>query len=173
MHDLSGPAVVQGEVEAGTGAPVELVERATGKVTTADVDRASGRFRAVVPQGQYRIQNGTASTSLTVLSAGSYQIDLRRKTAIDLAVSSQEVGSGQIALRLSAKGEGVHSFMVRVENLELSESGKMPLDLGGGSTRQLSWHARVLDRSSPWVAVLFEEGSLDQHLELTGIATTK
>jgi hypothetical protein len=173
MQDLSGPAVVQGIVEANTDAPVELVERKRGTITTAVLDRANGRFRAVVPQGQYTIQNGAASTSLTALSAGSYQVDLRQKTAVELAASSPEVNSKQITLQLSVKGAGVHSFTVRVDNLELSEPSSMQVDLGGRSTHQLSWHARVLDSSSPWVAVLFEAGSLRQHLELTGVAGTK
>jgi hypothetical protein len=173
MQDLSGPAVVRGIAEAGTDTPVELVERKTGKITIAYVDPTTGSFRAVVAEGHYRVQNGAVSTSLTALSAGLYEVDLRKKAAVELTVSSREVDSKQIVLQLSAKGEGVHSFTVRVNNLELSERGSVQVDFGGRSTRQLNWHARVLDTSSPWVAVLFEEGSLRQHLELTGIAGTK
>jgi hypothetical protein len=65
MQDLSGPAVVEGIVDAGTNQPVQFIDRKTGKITTATPDPAKGSFRVVLPQGHYTVQAGTARTSLT------------------------------------------------------------------------------------------------------------
>jgi Glycosyl hydrolase family 9/Cellulase N-terminal ig-like domain len=173
MHDLSGPAVVEGVVDAGTNDPVQFANRKTRRITTATLDPTKGTFRAVLPQGQYTVQAGTAHTSLTALSAGSYQLDLRQDKAVDLTVESKTINSKEIILQLSAEGAGTHTFTAKVDNLELMEPGTVQVELGHHSTHQISWHARVIDTASPWVAVVLQDGSLNQHRELTGVAGTK
>jgi len=173
MGDLSGPAVVRGVVDTSSSAPVRLVNRATGKVIAATVNRADGTFRAVVPQGQYTVESGPVRTSLTTLSAGSYQLDLRRDKAVDFSVSSKSLASNGILLQVSAEGMGAHTFTARVNNLELIGPNTKPVDLGEHHKSEITWHARVIDPASPWVAVVLPDGQLNQHQELMGIAARK
>jgi hypothetical protein len=170
MQDLSGPAVVRGIVDPTANAPVRFIDRKTGKVTNASVDQARGTFRAVIPQGEYTVEQGTVRTSLRALSAGSYQLDLRKSNAVDFTVSSKELPSHEVQLQLSAEGTGAHTFTARVDNLELLGPSAKSADLGQHSHRDIIWHARVIDPASPWVAVLLPDGQLNQRRELTGVS---
>jgi hypothetical protein len=173
MRDLSGPAVVEGVVDPGISEPVQFVDRKTGKSTSATLDSTKGTFRAAIPQGQYTVQAGAAHSSLTALSAGNYQLDLRLDKAVAFTVESREAKSNEILLQVSAEGAGVHTFTAKVDNLEIIGPSTVQVDLGQHTTRQISWQARVIDTTSPWVAVLLPDGSISQHQELTGIAGTK
>jgi hypothetical protein len=173
MGDLSGPAVVQGVVDAGTNEPVQFVDRKTGKITSATPDSTKGTFRAAIPQGQYTVQVGSAHTSLTALSAGSYQLDLRQAKAVAFTVESKSVNSTEVLLQLSAEGAGAHTFTAKVDNLELLGPHTAQVDLGRHGTHEISWRARIIDTASPWVAVVLQDGSLSQHRELTGVAAEK
>ncbi|MHB1957642.1 MAG: glycoside hydrolase family 9 protein [Acidobacteriaceae bacterium] len=170
MRDLSGPAVVRGVVDTPASAPVRFIEQKTGKTIIATVDRANGTFRAAIPQGQYTVEQGTVRASLTALSAGSYQLDLRREKAVDFSVTSKELPAHEAQLQLSAEGTGVHTFTVRVDNLELLGPNTKPVDFGQRGKREIRWRARIIDPASPWVAVLLPDGKLNRHQELTGIA---
>ena len=169
MGDLSGPAVVRGIVDTASTASVRFVNRETGKVTDATVNQADGTFRAVIPQGKYTVESGAARTSLTALSAGSYHLDLRRNKAVDFSVSSKGLATNEILLQVAAEGMGTHTFTARVNNLELIGPATQPVDLGERSRSEVTWHARVIDPASPWVAIVFSDGHLNQHEELTGI----
>jgi hypothetical protein len=173
MGDLSGPAVVRGMVETHSGASVRFVNRETGKSTDANINPTNGTFRAVVPQGQYTVESGAVRTSLTALSAGSYQLDLRRDKAVDFSVSSSELSSNEVLLQVAAQGGGTHTFTARVNNLELIGPDKRLIKLSEHSESKISWHARVLDPTSPWVAIVLPDGQLNLHQELTGIAVSK
>jgi hypothetical protein len=173
MQDLSGPAVVEGIVDANTNQPVKFIDRKTGKITTATPDPGKGSFRVVLPQARYTVQAGTARTSLTALSAGTYQLDLRQNKAVDFIVESKPVNSKEILLQLTAEGAGAHTFTAKVDNLDLVGPNTLQVDLGQHSKREISWRARVIDTASPWVAVMLQDGSLSQHRELTGVADTK
>jgi hypothetical protein len=171
MQDLSGPAIVEGVAEAGTGEPVQLVDRETGAVTKATLEPASGHFRAAVPQGRYTVQQGAVHTSLTVLSSGSYHVNLKRDTAVDFTADVTPATATELVLHLSAEGAGTHEFSVRADNLELSDPQNVKVELGGHSTREIRWRARVIDTRTPWVAVVLADGSMDQHKEITGVAS--
>ncbi len=173
MGDLSGPAVVRGVVDSNSTAPVRFVNRETGNVIAAAVNHANGTFRAVVPQGRYTVESGAARTSLTALSAGSYQLYLNRQKAVDFSVNSKGLASNEVLLQVSAKGLGSHTFTARVNNLELIGPDTKSVNLGEQSKSEITWHARVIDPVSPWVAVLFPDGQLDQHQEISGIAASK
>ncbi len=170
MRDLSGPAVVRGVLDTPASEPVRFIEQKTGKTTIATVDRADGTFRAAIPQGQYTVEQGTVRTSLTALSAGSYQLDLRQSKAVDFTASSKELPSHEVQLHLSAEGAGTHAFTARVDNLELLGPNTKLVDFGRHGKREIRWRARVVDPASPWVAVLLPDGKLNRHQELTGIA---
>jgi len=63
-----------------------------------------------------------------------------------------------------------NTFSVRANNLHLSSPESVSVDLGNHSSRTVAWHARVLDKSTAWVAVILRDGSLDGHAELSGVA---
>jgi hypothetical protein len=173
MNDLSGPAVVLGVIDSGISEPVRFVDRKTGKITTATQDSAKGSFRAVLPQGQYTVQSGTVRTSLAALSTGIYQLDLRRRNAVDFTVESKTVNATDIQLQLTAEGAGAHTFTAKVDNLDLTGPDTVKVDLGHHGPHEIIWHARVIDPASPWVAVVLQDGSISQHRELTGVAGAK
>jgi hypothetical protein len=170
MQDLSGPAIVEGTAEANDGEAVQLVNQKTRAVTNATVNAKTGLFRAEVPQGEYVLQQGGVHASITALSSGSYHVNLKRKSAVDIKVVFTPVDAADIIVHLSAEGAGAHAFSVRVDNLDLSDPQTVRVELGADGKRDVQWHARIIDARSPWVAVVLADGSMDQRREITGVA---
>ncbi len=169
MRDLSGPAMVRGVVDPGSAGTVELFNEETRNAVTARVG-VDGTFRANVPQGRYRISHGPAHTSLTALAGAAYSIDLRREHAVAFTTSSTAAGSGVVVLRAMVDGTGKHNFSVRADNLDISDPTTVSVDLGMQGRQVIAWHARVVNPSTPWVAVVLKDGTLSGHGELTGVA---
>jgi len=169
MRDLSGPAVVEGVAGAGSGEAVRLMNESSKEMVAAPVD-AQGRFRAVVAQGRYLVEHGDARTSVTALSGGVEQVDLRADRAVDFTVSADSSGSGALILHALVDGAGSHTFSIRTDNLALSGPKTVTVHLGAHGKQDIPWHARVLDASTPWVAVVLKDGSLRGHAELSGVA---
>jgi len=172
MQDLSGPAVVEGPI-APSATQVQLINTTTQAITSATIDPSTHTFRATIPQGRYAIHSGPTHTTLTALSAGQYTVDLRPTSAADFTVHSATPSSNEITITLTASGAGSHTFTLRADNLKLTEPVKEPststLTLKQ-SEQTHTWHAQILDPTTPWVAVILKDNSLDQHRELTGIA---
>jgi hypothetical protein len=166
MRDLSGPAVVRGVADPGSA--VEFLNEETHAVVSAPI-AADGAFRAAVPQGRYQVRRGPARTALTALAGGVYELDLRREHAAAFAVTSVPDGPGRIILRAVTQGTGKHILSVRIDNLNVSDPVTVPVDLGTQGKRVVTWHARVVDSSTPWVAVVMKDGALSDHAELSGI----
>jgi len=161
MEDLAGPAVVKGTVDAGSGEPVEFREKWTGVVTTVHPD-ASGAFRAVLSEGSYETNHGL---HLTVLPGGTYHLDLRLHSRLSFGIATeQRKDSGDVTLRVKVNGWGEHQFTIRTDNLEVRV---VNLRSRGSST--VEFHGRVMDRESPWVAVVVPDGVLAERKEATGI----
>jgi hypothetical protein len=169
MSDLSGPAIVRGVVDPGSADTVELLNAETHTEVRARI-AVDGTFRTNVPQGRYRITHGARHTSLTALAGGAYSVDLRREHAVGFTTSSAAAGSGVIALRAMVDGAGKHLFSVRADNLDISDPIAVAVDLGMPGRRVITWHARVVNPSTPWVAVVLKDGKLSGHGELTGVA---
>jgi len=169
MRDLSGPAVVRGIVDSGSRDAVRIIDESTHETVISPV-AADGTFRVGVPQGRYLIEDGSARTSLTALTGGVYQIDLRSKHAVMFTASSATTSSGEIIVRASVEGAGRHSLSIRTDNLTLSDPAIVSLDLGSHGKQTITWHARVGDASTPWVAIVLRDGSLNGHAELSGVA---
>ncbi len=170
MRDLSGSAVVHGTVDPGSTGTVELVNEETHATVTATV-AADGTFRALVPQGRYQISDGVARVSRTALAGGNADVDLRRNHADEFSASS-EAGTdpGSVTVQATVKGAGQHSFSIRADNLEIAEPTTISVDLGRQGSRTILWHAHIVDKSTPWVAVVLQDGSLNGHAELSGVA---
>jgi hypothetical protein len=169
MRDLSGSAILSGVVDAGGTGAVTLVNTATQENLTVPI-AADGRFRALIPQGRYRATYGEAHTSVVALAGGTASIDLRRGHAATFAASFESAGSDSIIMRATADGAGRHTLSVRSDNLDLSGLESVSIDLRNKGNRVVTWNARILDKSRPWVAVILLDGSLDGHAEFSGVA---
>lgn len=170
MRDLSGPAVLHGMVDPGSTGNVTLLNEDT-HATLAVPIAANGSFVAAVPQGRYRLRYGQSRTSVTALAGGIESVDLRREHAVTFSASAESgAESGAVILQATAEGAGRHAFSVRTDNLELSDPKVVSVDLGSQGHRVITWHARIVDKSTPWVAVVLRDGSLDGHAELSGAA---
>ncbi len=169
MRDLSGPAVVRGVADPGSAGTVEFLNEETHAVTAAPI-AADGSFRADVPQGRYQITHRSARTSLTALAGGVYTIDVRREHAAAFVASFAPDGPGTVVLRAIAQGAGKHVLSVRTDNLDVSDPTAVPVDLGTQGRQEITWHARIVDPSTPWVAVVLKDGALSDHAELSGVA---
>ncbi|HVT99774.1 MAG TPA: carboxypeptidase-like regulatory domain-containing protein, partial [Acidobacteriaceae bacterium] len=169
MRDLNGPAVLDGEVDPGSKGAVTILNEQSHATYTASI-APNGAFRATLPQGHYRITYGEARTSLTALVGGTYSVDLRRDHAVAFSALS-EPGSapGSIVLHATVHGAGQHTFSLRTDNLDISGAEIVSVDLGKQGSQVVSWRARVVDRSTPWVAVVLQDGLLRGHAELSGL----
>jgi hypothetical protein len=170
MHDLSGPAVVEGVADPAGRSPVQLVDEKTGHVLAAAWEGGPGRFRAVVPQGRYTVRQGAVYISLAALSAGSYRLDLRKGNAVETTARVQNGGSQDVIVQLEAEGAGLHRFTLRADNLQLSEPAEQEALLELGHKHAVIWHARVADTRTPWVGVIVQDGDVEKRIELTGVA---
>jgi hypothetical protein len=172
MRDLSGPAVVRGVVDPGSTGTVNLVNESNNNVTSASI-ASDGTFRVAVPQGRYFIEYRDARTSLTALDGGAYQTDMRTGHAVEFAASSRQANNGEVVISALIDGAGKHTFSIRTDNLGVSDAEIVPVDLGTHGKREITWHARVTDTTTPWVAVLLKDGSLSGHAELSGVSKTE
>lgn len=169
MRDLSGPAILSGVVDRGSTGTVTLLNTGTRGSLGVPI-AADGSFRATIPQGRYLATYGDANSSFVALSGGADSIDLRRGHAVSFSASSESAGPDSVILRASVEGAGRHTFAVRAENLDFSDPEAVSVDLGDRGSRIIAWHARILDKSTPWVAVVLRDGALDGHAELSGVA---
>jgi hypothetical protein len=168
MNDLSGPAIVRGVVDPGSKGSVHLINATSHQVFTAAI-APDATFRAAVPQGQYRVEYGTAATSLTVLAASTDAVDLRRAHAVAFRVASTVSGPADLVVHVSIEGAGRHTFSIRGWNLDVSDPTAAAVDLGAHGKQEIVWHVHVKDESTPWVAVVLKDGLLSGHAELSGV----
>jgi len=131
---------------------------------------APGHFRAVVPQGRYTVRQGAEHTSLAVLSAGSYPVDLRKGSAVETTARIQNEGPQNVIVQLEAEGTGPHRFALRADNLQLNEPAEQETRLEQGRKHAIIWHARIADVRTPWVGVIVQDGDVEKRIELTGVA---
>jgi hypothetical protein len=165
IQDLNGPAVVRGIADKDSHQPVEFRD-SHGSYTNAVTPR-EGTFRIALPQGQYTVHQGAMRTTLTVLSGGSYDIDLQRNKAVDYTATSAEA-RGDIFLRVKARGIGRHTFSIRADNLALKEPPQATATLNSDKDSEIVWHAHVISPETPWVAVIIADDAISNRRELTG-----
>ena len=172
MRDLSGPAVLDGIVDRAGAGSVTLLNEETRAALTAPV-ASDGTFRINLPQGRYEITYGGARTSLTALAGATDSVDLRRDHAVAFSASSvPDPDPASVILQATVEGAGRHTFSLRADNLDVSDPATVSVDLRSHGSRVIAWHARIVNRSSPWVAVVLQDGSIQGHAELTGVART-
>ncbi|HET7890593.1 MAG TPA: glycoside hydrolase family 9 protein [Candidatus Sulfotelmatobacter sp.] len=168
MEDISVPATVRVRANPAGHDPVEFRAQKNGELALAVASSRDGESNLHLPEGRYDVRQGSVDTSVTVLPGGFYDLDLRPDRVLDFKVTSQDSGHHEIVLRVSAEGAGRHTFALRSDNLTIKESRNQEINLSPGSVREVVWHANVVSTKTPWVAVIFPDGSLNERRELTG-----
>jgi hypothetical protein len=163
--DISGSAAVTGHA-AG-----EVVFRdvAGGRFTTVRPDRATGQFRARLPQGEYLVEARGRQTSLTLLPGGIYDLELRSDRNLVFHLEHRSAGDGRIEVKAIASGAGRHRLAIRADNLDLADNEK-EVDLARPGTQTISWQGRIRSKDTPWVVVVFPNGDLTSKRDLIGFA---
>jgi hypothetical protein len=170
MRDLAGPALIEGQAEAGVR-EVELRDVRTGRKESIGVDPATGSFRGMVPEGEYTLSANGREKALTLLPAGSYTVDLRPGRALDVKVISQTSPDGTVIITASLAGAGAHRVAVLADNLTLTQPERK-IELAAGTAQNVVWKAKLTSTQAPWVAVVYADDDLSQRIEATGSVKT-
>ena len=165
MTDLAGPALVEGQATSA----VEFKGTTYGQPVVVKPDLSSGRFRVMLPEGTYSVRCQREAQKRTFLPGASYTLDLRPGRVLDFLVNWEKSGTGEVTMKVSARGIGSHRFSIRTENLTLSETEKQ-LTLQAGEEGILTWRATIGSQDTPWVAVVVPDDDLSQRKELMGAA---
>jgi hypothetical protein len=162
MRDIAGPAMVTG---SGSNEPVEFREERSGAVTTVIPD--GGLFRAPLAAGRYTVSQGKAQAAVTALPGGVYHVDLKPGAWLRFESSASATASGDVVVRVTARGAGPHTFKLRTWNLSTADAAKQ-VELRPGDAPSLTWNAHIEDGTTPWVAVVVADDQLETKQELTG-----
>lgn len=165
MRDVAGPALLEGRTAPGTRT-VELVETTTSSTLTLDAG-ADGAFRAFVPAGEYVVRAARREARVSLLPGGTHRVDLRPGRWLDFTVDAQTSPNGEVTIRVAARGEGVHTFALRTENLDAG-GAERSLTLRAAEPRMLEWKTRVIARDEPWVAVVVPDGDIARGRDAVG-----
>jgi hypothetical protein len=163
MRDLAGPALVEGQAKS----PVQFIPVSGRQHARITANPTNGQFRVFLAEGRYTVRYDGKECIETFLPSGAYQLDLRRGRALDFELSNFPGKDGKLQISLSARGEGVHSFSIRGNNLNLADN-RRELNLRRGSAGALEWSARIVSPETPWVAVVMADDNPTTRRELVG-----
>jgi len=164
--DLHGQAVLCVEGVPRGESSVRL-ERAGGEEgATCQIDAASGRLEAALPEGEYAVRTGGVERRVVLLPGRVERVDLRRTVALEV---TQTTHGSRARIQVRAAGEGDADFEVRASNLEIQQARK-GARLEAGSPATLTWEADVVAANSPWVAVVVVNGDVEQRQEVSHFA---
>jgi hypothetical protein len=104
---------------------------------------------------------------VTLLPGGTHRVDLRPGHALDLALETETSTSGEVTIRVTAHGDGVHTFALRVENLDIDNDEK-ELTLRPGAAASFEWKGRLISTEAPWVAVVVPDNDVTQRRDAVG-----
>lgn len=103
MQDLAWPARIEGLIMPGTRESVEFREQSTGHVTRVEPDFSQGTFRVSLPEGRYTAAHDGLHTALTLMSGGTYHVDLRPGKALEFKLTAEMRGDRELTLQVSAE----------------------------------------------------------------------
>lgn len=166
MKNLSGPATVSGS--SADRSPVVFQNRSNGANYRLAANPKTLMFKGSLPEGVYDVKSGHETQNLTLLPGESYRLDLAAGRSLDLKLSADTQGDGKVEIRAVISGKGTHKIALRISNLIVDQPNRtVHLD---GRPKTISWAARTIDKSSPWVVVVVPDGKLNERKEITGCA---
>ncbi len=166
---LTMPALVEGELANSDSRSVVFSNKATSEQIKVSTDDA-GKFKALMPAGEYEIRFDSASCDLGLLSGMQYTLNLNPEKNIDFvaALDSQNIETKHVRIKVVAEGKGQHTVSIRIFNGEVSEPEK-EINLRSGEKAEFEWNLLVTNPKTPWVAVIIPDGDLVWKQTLTGI----
>lgn len=81
------------------------------------------------------------------------------------AVAATTAPNGDVTIRLTASGEGAHTFALRAENLVFDRPSRA-VTLRPGTPVTVEWKARPASADSPWVAIVVPDGDVSRRREV-------
>jgi hypothetical protein len=165
MRDLAGPALVEGHADS----PVEFRATDSRPGSVIRTVPAHGQFRAMLPEGKYIVRCHGQEQARVFLPAGTYELDLRPGQTLDYWLSKLPSATGEVRVRVSARGNGAHRFHIRTDNLTLPDGDK-ELILTRGSVSTWEWQGSIRSPDTPWTAVVTVDENPTTRKELMGAA---
>jgi len=165
MRDLAGPALVEGQADS----PVDFIPVGSGPADAIRVNGTNGQFRAFLPEGKYTVECQHERYATTFLPTGTYHLDLRPGRAFDYQILKSTGTDNEVRITLKARGEGIHRFSIRTDNLVAQDTQK-ELALKKASEARLEWSGKIRSLDSPWVAVVTADENPTNRKELMGAA---
>lgn len=165
MRDLAGPALVEGEADSA----VEFIPKDPAPKSVIKANSVKGHFRVLLPEGEYIMRCHGDERLQTFLPTGTYHLDLRPGRGLDFEVSKVVSTGGAVQIKVTARGEGLHRFKLRADNLTLASPAK-ELTLKRGLIGALEWSGHIQILESPWVAVVIVDENPAIRKELMGAA---
>jgi hypothetical protein len=163
MRDLAGPANVEGTARL----PVQFREVSTGRTSRAVPDPKTGRFRAVLSEGEYELTSGAQKRILTLLPGETASVVLDGAKDLDLRVKSATATGSDVTIRVEVSGAGDHVIALRTDNLS-SDALSRKVALKPGTPQIVEWQTRRERLDSPWIAVMIPDSDVSRRKEITG-----
>jgi hypothetical protein len=173
MSYVGMPALIEGAVREASATIISFYERRTGHRMSASVG-ADGKFRAILPAGDYKIECGSVKRSLSMVPDGNYQVALNPEHNIDFTVTvrTHDTEANIVQVEVYARGTGRHKLAIRAFNGAAREPVRA-VDLGSGKNVTVNWDVQIADPSKPWAAVVVPDGDITWKRELTGTMEKK
>jgi len=87
------------------------------------------------------------------------------RTPVSFSVTTTPAPNGGVMIRLTAAGEGSHTFALRAENLVVERPTRL-VTFQGGRPTTIEWNARRATPDAPWVAVVVPDGDVSRRHEV-------
>ena len=85
---------------------------------------------------------------------------------LEFGLSATTAPNGEVTIRVTASGAGVHTFAVRSENL-VGLGASKTVTVPTGSPVTVEWKARPASADAPWVAVVVADGDVSHRRDVT------
>jgi hypothetical protein len=85
----------------------------------------------------------------------------------NFAVTSSTAANGEVTIRVTASGTGVHSYALRTDNFQATSKQLVQTSaLRDGVASTLEWRGRLVDAKAPLVAVVIEDADMSRRRDV-------
>lgn len=165
---LGMPACVKGRIAGASSREIKFDAMHSSASQTIRTDR-DGRFKTVLPAGEYVMESGTVSRQMTLVSGGRYDLDIDPShwASINVRVRSVDRKTRRVSIQAEAKGTGQHALTLHVSNGTTTEPVRH-IDLQAERENPVVWEVLVDRPNEPWTALVSVDGDRKQSRTLTG-----